>query len=116
MQSSDYCMLARMAANPKVIAYFITIGFVCLDYFGPAGQKRRMRLSFLKISECFFKNTGNILGLYFSFFCTTQPPGRKHEKNPVTLLSTDIKQITNNQSKAITSNPEAENNSVGQLR
>lgn len=60
-------------------------------------------------------------GLYFSFVhisamgrgSTTEKKKEKKKKN---FLDTDIKQIINNQSKAITSNPEAENNAAEQLR
>lgn len=41
---------------------------------------------------------------------------KKKEKKKKNFLDTDIKQIINNQSKAITSNPEAENNAAEQLR
>lgn len=71
----------------------------------------------------FLKITGNMLCLYFSFFTqlshlaeSTKKKKRIEKKEKVCLLATDIKQIMNNQSKAITSNPEAENNSVQQLR
>lgn len=70
----------------------------------------------------FLKITGNMLCLYFSFFTQLShlaertKKKRKEKKEKVCLLATDIKQIMNNQSKAITSNPEAENNSVQQLR
>lgn len=67
------------------------------------------------------KNTRNMLCLYFSFFtlpshlaeCTKK---KENKKEKVCFPATDIKQIMNNQSKVITSNPEEENNSVQQLR
>lgn len=59
-----------------------------------------------------------MLGLYFSFFTQLSHLAEsiKKKKKKVAFLATDIVQIMNNQSKVITSNPEAENNSVGQLR
>lgn len=58
-----------------------------------------------------------MLGLYFSFFTQLSHLAESiKKKKKVAFLATDIVQIMNNQSKVITSNPEAENNSVGQLR
>lgn len=67
----------------------------------------------------FFKYMRNVLGLYFSFLrnCAFQSIPKKKKKDKKTNFATDSKQIImNNQSKAITSNSEAENNSVQQLR
>jgi len=57
-----------------------------------------------------------MLSLYFSLFTQFSHLAESCKKKKVTLLATDIKQTMNNQSKAITSNSEAENNSVGLLR
>lgn len=120
MQSSDYCMLEGIFAVSKTITYFITRGVFLVWIILAWQEEERIRQSFLKISERFWKilETCCVCISHFLHYSATWQralkKGKKIEK--VCLLATDIKQIMNNQSKVITSNPEAENNSVQQLR